>query len=421
MQIMNSNLSEFINIFRKLEKRFLELKDQGNLSININNVTKEIKARVSPDSREYSQFLSVLYVFVNDESSLNYRKILDLIQKNYIDKINKKEIELILDEIKQNDRFKIIKVGGEYLPGKYFIELFNSYNSDTTANRTDEIVELIKKPVVSQIVWFEFYSYTMNLFCILSKISGLVHIIQKSFESVDIPKTPCIICKSIDNDFKSREHIFPESLGNTGLILEPGFVCDICNNGLLSELDEELLKFSPVAFLKVYYSPFTKNGKSPSANFQNMKMIKTRSRRIDIIAKDKSAKIKKEKVAGDIYKVRTTFRGGTFNNVSISRSLHKIAYETLTLERGKDFVLNARYDNTREFIKNKIKPYNNLFFSTNISPQNILQCIFNINDKGTIFIVNIYGLLFMLNLENDPTLLINDELKGYGYNYFYKM
>jgi len=418
---MNSNLSEFVNIFRKLEKRFLEIKDQGNLSIDINNVTKEMKARVSPDSREYSQFLSVLYVFVNDGSSLNYLKILNIIQKDYIDKINKKDIELIFEEIKQNDQFKIIKVGGEYLPGKYFVDLFKSYNSDTVTNLTDEIIGLIKKPVVSQIVWFEFYSYTMNLFCILSKIYSLIQIIQKSFETENVPKTPCIICKSIDNDFKSVEHIFPESLGNTGLILDRGFVCDVCNNGLLSELEEELMKFSPVAFFKVYYSPFTKNGKSPSANFQNMKMTKTRSRRIDIIAKDKSAKIKKEKVDGDIYKVRTAFRGGPFNSINISRSLYKIAYETLTLERGKQFVLNKRYDNTREFIRNKIKPYNNLLFSTNVTPQNILQCIFNIYEKGTLFIVNIYGLLFMLNLENDPPLLLNDELKGYDYNYLYQM
>ena len=40
----------------------------------------------------------------------------------------------------------------------------------------------------------------------------------------------CIFCKSHDRTFASREHIVPESLGNTSHILPPGIVCDACNN-----------------------------------------------------------------------------------------------------------------------------------------------------------------------------------------------
>jgi hypothetical protein len=52
---------------------------------------------------------------------------------------------------------------------------------------------------------------------------------------------PCLFCKSSDGDFTSREHIFPETVGNTDLaMLPPGVVCDRCNNGPLARLDKAL-------------------------------------------------------------------------------------------------------------------------------------------------------------------------------------
>lgn len=46
------------------------------------------------------------------------------------------------------------------------------------------------------------------------------------------PLTPpmrCVLCGASEQ-FASREHIVPESLGNDLLVLAPGWVCDICNN-----------------------------------------------------------------------------------------------------------------------------------------------------------------------------------------------
>ena len=40
----------------------------------------------------------------------------------------------------------------------------------------------------------------------------------------------CIFCKKDSLDSKSIEHIMPESLGNVNHILQPGVVCDECNN-----------------------------------------------------------------------------------------------------------------------------------------------------------------------------------------------
>lgn len=51
----------------------------------------------------------------------------------------------------------------------------------------------------------------------------------------------CIFCKSRDRAFTSREHIVPESLGNTEHMLPPGIVCDWCNNYFARKVEAPIL------------------------------------------------------------------------------------------------------------------------------------------------------------------------------------
>src|SRR5262245_34083431 len=43
-------------------------------------------------------------------------------------------------------------------------------------------------------------------------------------------KRACLFCKRPDGPFTNKEHVFPESLGNTTIVLPRGAVCDSCNN-----------------------------------------------------------------------------------------------------------------------------------------------------------------------------------------------
>lgn len=51
----------------------------------------------------------------------------------------------------------------------------------------------------------------------------------------------CLFCKADSSTSRSREHIVPESFGNTEHILEPGVVCDRCNNYLAREVEKPIL------------------------------------------------------------------------------------------------------------------------------------------------------------------------------------
>jgi hypothetical protein len=85
----------------------------------------------------------------------------------------------------------------------------------------------------------------------------------------------CLYCKRSDGPFTSQEHVIPESLGNKGLggkkpiILPRGVVCDPCNNGPLSRLDQVLIDFEMVSMMKTFYGITSKSGKLPHTTFGN--------------------------------------------------------------------------------------------------------------------------------------------------------
>ena len=85
----------------------------------------------------------------------------------------------------------------------------------------------------------------------------------------------CLYCKRSDGPFTSREHVVPESLGNMGhggkepILLPRGVVCDPCNNGPLSRLDQALIDFDFVSMVKTLYGVPSKTGKRPRTIFGN--------------------------------------------------------------------------------------------------------------------------------------------------------
>lgn len=75
------------------------------------------------------------------------------------------------------------------------------------------------------------------------------------------PEHECLFCRRGDGGFESIEHVFAESLGNTELTLPPGVVCDRCNHGQLSELDQVLVNFLPVALRRTFLGVKNKEGR----------------------------------------------------------------------------------------------------------------------------------------------------------------
>ena len=154
----------------------------------------------------------------------------------------------------------------------------------------------------------------------------------------------CIYCLSESGTFNAEEHIIPESLCGDEIYLPKGFVCDTCNNGISSQLDEALINFEPVAMLRVDYTPYTKAGKFPSANFQNMKVEKVAPREIRVIAKDKTGGIRNVKNLEDgRVSFNLTWKGKKIDWKLYARAIYKIALGFVAYDMGHEAALDEKY------------------------------------------------------------------------------
>ena len=76
-----------------------------------------------------------------------------------------------------------------------------------------------------------------------------------------------MFCRRSDGKFTGREHTIPESLGNTEIVIPSGIVCDRCNHGTLSDLDQILCGFAPLSIRRMMLGIQTKEGKVPGFRF----------------------------------------------------------------------------------------------------------------------------------------------------------
>lgn len=82
----------------------------------------------------------------------------------------------------------------------------------------------------------------------------------------------CLICRDTERAFTSPEHILPESMGNKEKALPRGVVCDVCNHGALSDIDNALCNFYPVLLRRIMHGVPTKSGKYPSISLVGGKL-----------------------------------------------------------------------------------------------------------------------------------------------------
>jgi hypothetical protein len=88
----------------------------------------------------------------------------------------------------------------------------------------------------------------------------------------------CLYCKQTEGPFTSVEHVIPETLGNQGLrgkppiVLPKGVVCDECNHGKLSNLDNALIDFSPISLMRTRYGVRSKRGELSSTKLSNARL-----------------------------------------------------------------------------------------------------------------------------------------------------
>ncbi|MHB8066398.1 MAG: HNH endonuclease [Desulfobaccales bacterium] len=77
------------------------------------------------------------------------------------------------------------------------------------------------------------------------------------------PPFKCLFCLESNVPFNRIEHTVPESLGNDDNFLEPGFVCDRCNQYFGSEVENKAVNASPFGIERTGAAVMTKKGRLP--------------------------------------------------------------------------------------------------------------------------------------------------------------
>lgn len=79
---------------------------------------------------------------------------------------------------------------------------------------------------------------------------------MKAKDNQTLAKHICIYCKKSNDEvtFNSRDHIIPKGLGGKRR-LDKGYVCDTCNNNLLSTLEQFMLRDSILSIPRMFLGP----------------------------------------------------------------------------------------------------------------------------------------------------------------------
>jgi hypothetical protein len=423
---MKKIFRDFTRHYHKVRKLVPEIAEQGGFTFKIDMREQKLSASVSTPNQETSiQFAVLMRRFLARQSDLYYEKILEVLQEHaphILTEEKQQRIKSYIDSLKQGS-FSM-EIDGRHLTSE---EIYDLVSEGQFFHNDEEISSYLRSlssfPVTGPLFLHQFYSYALDGFRLISHLFDLISQWQsedlgEEAEAISHPK--CIYCLGSDNTFQSEEHIFPEGLGNDEAVLPKGYVCDNCNNGILSNLDSYLLKFEPIALLQVQYVPYTKSGKLPKANFQNMTVEKTHPSHIRITAKDKTGGMQNRKELGNGWiSWNMNFRGKQVDTIRLGRSLYKIGLGFVALDQGLDTVLSARFDAARDYIIGKTGFPNNLLMRMNVKPHPSLRVHYRNLNPGCPLVVDIFGMILMFNLEAEPLMEPNDDLIKLGFQKFW--
>lgn len=393
----------------------------SNISFGL-NIDREKGGNCSlklPPEREISRFAAVLRPLADSISPLYFKKIASALLENDFVSLSASDKEELLKHVKLvEDGPMRFKINNDALTasGLYSLYARGEYFSEST-DEAAKIFEYKKAPIANQFILFNFYSYCCDVYRISRYLYDLIKQAENKLSKSEIIKAgdkenyECIYCRSRINDFNCEEHVYPESLGNTDIILPPGCVCDPCNNGVLSELDNYLVNHDVISMLRVLYVPYNpKTGKFPVARYQNMTIEKTHPRKINLNVHGNAAKSIKVKTEGDLSHITLNTVGRSkFKPRLLGRSLYKIALGIVCWQHGPDVALDKKYNTAREFILDKRSFPNNLLVGSEFKPCEYIEGEHYILKSGTVFGISIFGLPFLFNLEPAPLIEMNSE------------
>lgn len=413
-------LRAFRRHYHKVRKAYASLVGKGSFQLRIKYDGSVLKSETStPDDGETTRFVVLMHGFVDQSSPIHYQVVWDALQEHFGDLIPTEATEGIGVLVKELSQGTLrINANGRDLSAE---DIYNVMSRGEFFGRDEDarkyLESLAEGPSAGPLIWHEFYMYSLKAFELVSAIFDVIKRLEETsayqflFDEPTGNENVCIYCLTTTNTFTSEEHVFPESLGNDELILPKGYVCDQCNNGILARLDEALLEFGPIALLQVQMVTYTKSGQFPKANFQNLYIERRGPREIAIRAKDRTGKLRAAEDLGDGWQIyNLEMSGKIFDPVLLGRALYKIGLGLVALGPGANHARSPKYDAVRAFVQQGVGFPNNLLMHTEFKPTSQVRTALQHESEGSQIVIDVFGLIFFLNLESHPILELTEDL-----------
>lgn len=380
-------------------------------------------ARVlTPDSEFTSRFIILMYRFLDPSDVLYYRAIWRLLQQDFAHEIPSGSHDIF-------EQFDGALAAGSAIKFRYndsdlsAEQIYRIMAEGEFFARKDEARKFLQGiahiPMADELFRYQFYDYSTTAFKVVTWLLDLIQQVEETdafkarFGDLQPSSYQCIFCLTTNGKFTSEEHVIPEALANTDWILPKGYVCDRCNNGPLAKLDNVLAASPLFAYQRIQYLPYDKDGRLPEARFGSITWKRTSPHDI-LISEDPGADvIKFGEEAPDgwsRFSFKETYQN-TFDERTLARALCKVALELIAADHGHQYACAERYNAVRAFII-KAEPFrNNLLLRTKYTPKPQIAVQYIPFEQGTLVEINLYGVSFLLNLEEHPKMELNDHLR----------
>lgn len=390
----------------KFERKF------GGDTFQANNET--------PNDEETVRFVALMRRFLHADDDLYYKTVWTSLQLEFGLEISTERVDGVNALIKQLERGSgLITYNNDNLtPEKIYQTISDGGFFDDDEKARKYIEQMTQVPVMGPLLRHQFYDYSLDGFKVVSALFDIILQVEHNvITHQEIPRENlCIYCLGTEGSFTSEEHVVPESLGNDDAVLPKGFVCDACNNGVLSGLDSALINFEPIAFLRVQHVPYTKAGKFPKANFSTFTFEKTGPRHLKLTPKNKAGEIKNLRQIGeDTHAFNVEWKGRKLNWNLIGRALYKIGLGMVAFKQGRERACESKFDAAREFIRTGTGVENNLVVRTKFQPHPSIQTLYLEIPEGTPVFIDIFGFAFFFNLESGRKMQVDEEMAKYNF------
>ena len=185
----------------------------------------------------------------------------------------------------------------------------------------------------------------------------------------------CLFCLRSEGGFTAQEHPISESIGNTSVVLPVGVVCDTCNHGVLSVLDQSLAEFLPVKLRRTTLGVRTKDGKVPLTTFQEGRLLhngRFAALHGDLSRKSWTEEFRSRRDPRFTVGMATLTGGRPLRGrhvAQVSRALLKVAFGCAWLEQH-ELLLSREFNVVRAVILGTQRPSGYFFMSNEIDERN---------------------------------------------------